>query len=154
MSNPLHSPVKLAIIALVVVLLVLSWISLKPEPGTPEVVVEDTVRELVAAAEARNLKPFRHHLSENVKDGADNSKKEILRLLQAIFLRNNTISLTILGLTVEKDSNPEILHVTLVLLMGNTPIPEDKGTFEFTFRREGDWKVWEMKWQDGVQYGI
>lgn len=121
-----------------------------------EAVVKEAVRELVSAAEDEDLDPFREWLSDDVKDSSGRSKEEIVKTLFGIFFRYNNISLTEATLNVQTQTNPDIITAQLTLLMGaSTPLPSDKGSFVLTFRNEADgWRVWEIEWEDGAQYGL
>jgi hypothetical protein len=123
------------------------------DPESPEGQVRKAINELVEAAEQRDLDPFRKHLSEDVQDEQGRGKQDLLNTLRMIFIRHQKISLSLLNLNVDNNTNPDIISASLTLLMGDTAIPTDKGNFFLTFRREGDtWKVWEVEW--GTGYGI
>lgn len=121
----------------------------------PEELVERAVREMVVAVEKKDLGPFRKYLSEEVRDERGRSKREILRVLRLIYMQNPKISLTIVDLEARDGTNPDRIGADLTLLMGDSFIPDDKGNFRLTFRREEDgaWRVWEVYWRDGSQYG-
>ncbi len=121
----------------------------------PGAIVERAVREMVVAVEKKDLGAFREHLSEEVQDERGRSKQEILQVLRVIYLQNPRISLTIVNLDAQDSTNPDMISADLTLLMGDSIIPDDKGNFNLTFRREDDnaWRVWEVSWGDGARYG-
>ncbi|MDJ0835980.1 MAG: nuclear transport factor 2 family protein [Acidobacteriota bacterium] len=155
MKQFVDSPRKIAVIAAALLLIWMTWYALQPEPGSPEAVCKKAVEELVAAAEARNIKPFRKWLSEEVQDESNRDKQQILRVLKGIFLRYPNISLNILSLKVSQDTNPDLVHADLDLFMSDTALPQDRGKFNLTFRREGGtWRIWQLEWQEGANYGL
>lgn len=117
---------------------------------TPEGIVKAAVEEMVEAAQKKKIAPFKEHLSEQVRDDSDHGKEEMLNMMRGIFLRHPKISLQIFALDVKTGTNPNVISVSLTLLMSEGPLPTDKGTFDITFRNEnGQWRVWEVAWRDG-----
>ena len=123
------------------------------DPDSPEGQVRMVIKDLVAAAENRDIGPFERHLSEDVQDEAGRNKEAILNTLRLLFLRHQTITLNLVRMSVDDNTNPDIISASLTLLMGETMVPNDRGNFFLTFRREGDrWKVWGVEWEHGYGY--
>ena len=155
MRNPLDTPAKKIVAVVAIVLIVLTWWSLQPEPGSPEAICEGAVEELIEAAENRDIGPFRKWLSDDVADESGREKQDIIMLLRGIFLRYQNISLTTVSLSVAQNTNPDIVDARLTLFMSDSALPQDRGTFEMTFRREGSsWRIWQLAWEDGAGYGL
>jgi len=153
--NPIDTPQKKIVLAVAIVLVALTWWSLQPEPGSPEAICRGAVEELIAAAEAREIGPFREWISEEVQDESGRDKRQIIMLLRGIFLRYQNISLTTVSLNVDRGTNPDLVDARLTLFMSESALPQDKGSFELTFRREGSsWRIWQLAWEEGAVYGL
>ncbi len=119
--------------------------------NTPRSQVERAIKAMVKGAENKNIGPFREYFSENVRDESGNRKQDLLNILRGIFLRHKNISLSLVSLDIQDNTNPDIISASLTLLMGENILPTDRGNFFATFRREEDgaWRVWEIRWQGG-----
>lgn len=155
MTNLLDTPQKKIVAAVAVVLLIGVYFSLKPSPGSPEAICEEAVREMVKGAKDRSTAPFKKWLSEDVRDDQNRDKREMLRILQGIFLRYPNIELNIISLRAQQDTNPDVVNVDLSMFMSDTALPQDKGDFFLKFRREGsNWRAWQIEWSEGAGYGL
>ena len=144
---------KQSLFVLVLMIVGMIYMNRCSTPNSPEAQVKDAIREMVEGAEKKSIAPFEKHLSDNVQDEQGRGKKELLNTLRLIFLQHPRISLSLMSLNVEDNTNPDVISADLTLLMGETPLPSDKGNFFLTFRREGDtWRVWEVKWGEGYGY--
>ena len=153
MSTWFQQHQKQSLFVLLFLIAGMAYVSLRKPADTPAAQVERIVRELVAAAEDKNLKPFRKYLSEEVRDDQGRGKKEILNILRAIFFRHGRISLSLIHLDVVESAGSQVFSADLSLLMGEQIVPTEKGNFFVTFRRQdGQWRVWEVKWDQGYGY--
>ncbi len=129
------------------------YVSWRNQPRTPEGQVEAAVRELVAAAEKKDMRPFRKWMGTRVRDDSGRTRDEILSILRGIFFRHPKISLQILSLDVQTGTNDTIVNAKLQLFMSESLLPQDKGTFDLAFKQEdGAWRIWEIKWLGGYGY--
>jgi len=156
MSELFGNRQKQSAVVLALILIAIFWRMGASGPDDPETVVTEAVKALVEAAEKEDLDPFRTWLSDQVQDSSGRGKEEIVKTLFGIFFRYRNIRLNQVSLTVDQGTNPDVLTARLVLLMGaDTPLPTDKGSFRLTFRREEDtWRVFDIDWEDGAQYGL
>ena len=141
--------------SLVVLLLLIAGIfyASRNQDQSAEAQVKTAIKDMIEAAETKNIATFKKYFSEEIRDEQGRSKEDILNTLRVIFLRHQKISLHLIELDVQDSSNPDIISTNLALLMSETAVPTDKGNFSLTFRREGDvWRVWEVKWQGGYGY--
>jgi hypothetical protein len=115
----------------------------------PGQVIQRQMDLLVKAAELRDLDPFKTHFSEDVKDQTGRGKKELLGMLWMLFQRHREIHLYVLSMEKE-EVGVDRFEVTIELLMGSSALPEDRGIFDVTWRKEGrDWRVWQLSWGEG-----
>jgi hypothetical protein len=145
---------KQSLFVLALMILGIIYMSTRTSPDSPSGQVRAAVEAMVKGAEERSIKPFKKYLSEDVKDSQGRGKEEMLRILRGIFFRYQKVSLEVLSLDVETQTNPDIITAELLLLMSDTPLPKDKGNFVLTFRNEGEWRVWEVDWEDAAGYGM
>ena len=153
MSQWFQERQKQSLFILIFMIIGFVWMDTRPDPQSPEAQVRAAITEMIEAAERKDLGPFKKHLSEEVEDETGRDKKEIISVLQLIFLRNANISLSLLNLDVGGGTNPAYFDVDLTLLMGQTVVPSDRGNFFLTFRNEGEsWRVYEVRWDGGYGY--
>lgn len=140
--------------SLVVFLLVLAGIVFVSWPqgdqGDAETQINRAFEEMVAAAEKKDLDAFKKHLSDDIKDEQGRGKQAMLFMLNTIYKRHPSIHLNIIDVTIYDGTSPDVRETTLDLLMGETPVPTERGSFSVTFRNEGGtWRVWQAKWNGG-----
>ena len=122
-------------------------------PDSPEAVVRGIIKTLIAAAEDRDLGPFKTYLSDQVTDENSRHKDELLTILRGIFFTHKKIRLTTLEIDITPNTNPNLMQARIVVLMSETTLPTDRGEFFTTFRNEKDgWRITEVRWGEG--YGI
>ncbi|CAM2006679.1 hypothetical protein [Acanthopleuribacter pedis] len=120
------------------------------DQGDANTQINRAFEEMVAAAEKHELDAFKKHLSDDIKDENDRGKQAMLYMLNTIYKRHPKVYLSIIDVTIYDGTNPNVKEATLELMMGETPVPTDKGSFNVTFRNEsGTWRVWEAKWNGG-----
>jgi len=145
---------KQAVVVLFLLVAGIVYTTTRPSADSPEGRVRKAVAAMIHGAEQHQIKPFRTYLSDSVRDEVGRNKEEMIRILQGVFLTHRKIALDVLSLDVTGGTNPDVLNVRLNLLMRDSPLSMDRGNFELTFRREGgEWRVWEVVWEDGAVYG-
>jgi len=143
---------KQSLVVLILMVLGIVFYSQR-QSDDPESAMRQVIKDLVGAAESKDIGPFKRHLSEQFKDDRGRRKPEVLGIMRAIFLRHPKISLNIASMRFQDSSDPMVRELELTLLMSETSLPTDKGMFWITFRQEGtDWRVWEVVWEDGYGY--
>jgi len=142
---------KQSAVVLALMLAGVVYMSMRGGDDSPKGQVTRAVKAMVAGAENKDIGPFREYFSENVRDESGNDKQALLNILRGIFLRHSNISLSLVSLDLQDNTNPDLISASLTLLMGETVLPTDRGNFFVTFRREPDgvWRVWEVRWQGG-----
>ena len=132
-----------------VLILGIVWISRSNRHETPESQIRKVVQILVEAAENHKLSPFKEYLSDQLKDQDGRSKQDILQTMQLLYLRHPSIHLQILSLDFSGSSD-QIRNVNLQLLMSSSSFPEDRGSYGFVFRKEGQtWRIFSLDWGQG-----
>lgn len=118
--------------------------------GDAETQINRAIEEMVESAENHQLEAFQKHLSSDIKDEENRDKRAILFILRSIFKRHADIHLNIIDVTIYDGTNPDVKEATLEMMMGETPVPTDRGSFNLTFRNEsGTWRLWQVEWNGG-----
>lgn len=127
--------------------------------GTREERVRAFVAEAEASAEARRLADFSDYLSEGYHDKHGNGRREVLRLLAAHFLRNQSLHLTTRIPDIRLTS-PSEAEAKVLVAMAGSPLtgPEqflslqaDVYRFHLYFREEdGELRVFSADWQPAL----
>lgn len=63
----------------------------EPELGSPEQAIQNTLLAMEEAAEERTLSGFMQHISDDYQDRQGNRKKDIRRIIQIHYIRNQKI---------------------------------------------------------------
>lgn len=129
-------------------------------PVNEEQVVAALVEAMASAAEARDVKAMRAHLSRRYKDPAGRTYSDINDLLRIHYLRKGKISVYIASSEVTVDHDAEPMRATVeakvVLtrgvaggkLPGVLPQSGDAVTFDVVLEKEdGEWKLTSALWE-------
>jgi hypothetical protein len=144
--QPVRLPAALALAAL---------LACSSEPETPEARVRAVLAAIESAAEARDVKAMKEHLSERYADSRGNDKQAVGGIAALHFMRNQSVYLLTRVAAVELPAPGEARADVLVAMAG-TPIdaPEalvglraDLYRFDVTLRDEaGSWRVTSAVW--------
>ncbi|MCB1053177.1 MAG: nuclear transport factor 2 family protein [Acidobacteria bacterium] len=116
---------------------------------SPEVQIEKNVRSLVAAAEAKEMGPFRDLISADFVDANGRSRDEALNLLKLIYLRHTKIQINVVSLDVKPGNSADQYTVNLFVLMSEGLLPQDKGNFSMLWQKRGsEWLMTRAGWGD------
>lgn len=125
-----------------------------PEPS-PEARIKSLISRAEQAAESRDISVFKDITADGYQDRRGLHRREILRIVQSVFLRNRKIHLlsVVRNLTVKGGS----AHARVLVAMAGRPIESPEALlamrarlmrFEVDFAREGDqWRVLSVDWQ-------
>ncbi|MEM8501431.1 MAG: hypothetical protein AAF542_25705 [Pseudomonadota bacterium] len=125
---------------------------------TPEEQVKQTLEAIELAAEARSLKDFMQHISDDYADHQGNDKQAIRRLVQLQYIRNQKIHIfsTIRSLEVQDQIATVELSTAMAareadLLDESTRLRADTHRFSIVLREddEASWLVESVSWQRG-----
>jgi len=126
------------------------------ESLSPEDQVRKYLATVVAAVEARDVLAVREVVSENYKDDASRTRRDLLRLVTGYVLRHKNIYLFS---QVDEINFPEAGHsrVNIFVAMAGSPMTgaealldfkADLYEFDLTLRQEGDvWRLTKARWQ-------
>ncbi|MGA8260812.1 MAG: hypothetical protein WB783_11410 [Arenicellales bacterium] len=121
---------------------------------SPEARIKALISRAEKAAEDRDVSVFKDITSDQYHDRRGFGRREILRLVQAVFLQNRQIHL----LTVVRhlEVKQATAHARVLVAMAGRPIDSPKALFnmrarlmrfEVTFALEGDeWRVRSVDW--------
>jgi hypothetical protein len=122
---------------------------------SPEMQIKSLISQAEQAAESRDISVFKNITADDYQDRRGLHRREVLRIVQGEFLRNQEIHLLSLvrSLTIKGDS----AHARVLVAMAGQPI-ESPGAllkmrarlmrFEIDFALEGDeWQVLSVDWQ-------
>jgi ketosteroid isomerase-like protein len=118
----------------------------------PEQALRETVKQMQQAAQARDASGVLQHLAEDfVRDSGGMDKAQARRLLLALFLRNEKVTVATTVRDVKIDGNTATARINVLATGGAGLIPERADGWEFvtTWRREGKaWKLFNAQWND------
>lgn len=129
------------------------------EPDSPEAMVRKTIQNLEEAAEARSLKDFMQHVSPDYRDHRGETWKDVQRLIQLQYIRNQSIHIfsDITAITVEGNTATAEINVAMAARASDLEsetlrLRADTHRFSVLFTRSepsDQWLVSSVAWQRG-----
>ena len=129
-------------------------------PADPEAKLRTLLEETERAVEARDLGPVKDAIAEAYRDDAGRDKRELVRYLAGIILRNQNIHLATRVQALSVDAGGERGDVTMIAALASGPIASladltrlrgDVYQLEFSFVDEaGVWGLSHARWRPAV----
>lgn len=120
----------------------------------PETRIRSLVSQVEAAAEAHDLSVFKDHIASGYQDNRGYNRQTVLRLVQAMLLRNQAIHLLTLVRSLEVDADTADTRV--LVAMAGRPIKSAQALLDMRVdlmrfdvqlvREDGDWLVRTVDW--------
>lgn len=129
------------------------------DPLAPEQQVRNTLDAMQEAAEARSLSDFMTHISDDYSDHQGNDKAAIRRIVQLLFLRNQSINIftRIQSLDINNDFAAVELSAAMAargvdLTQESNRLKADTHRFSVVLQQtsgDADWLVQSVSWKRG-----
>jgi len=140
-------------------LLCLFYAACSKDPSSPEEQVRNTLSALESAAEERSTSEFMQYISDDYLDGQGNTKQDLKRYVQALFIRNQKIN--IFTFVKSMDINSGIATVEISTAMAsrdidlsqeNNRLKADTQSFSVILspnKNKKTWLVQSTSWERG-----
>lgn len=143
-------------LGLIVLSLLLS--SCGDDPSSPGQQVRDTLKAMQVAAEERSMSDFMQHIADNYSDHQGNDKAAVRRIMQVLFLRNQSINIFTLIQSIEIQNDIAAVEVSAAMAARGVDLSEetnrlkaDTHHFSVALIQTGssEWQVQSVSWKRG-----
>jgi len=127
------------------------------DPSSPEQQVRDTLQAIEIAAEERSMSDLMGHIAEDYSDHQGNDKDSIRRILQLLFLRNQSINVFSLIRSLEFDNGIAAVEISTAMASRDIDLNQEANRLKADSLRfsvvlqedNGEWLVSSVSWQRG-----
>lgn len=143
-----------------VILLLLTCLLLNgcaDDEGTPEQQVRKTLDAIELASEERSMSDLMDFVAEDYSDHQGNDKNAIRRVMQLLFLRNQSINIFSLVRSIDITNDVAAVELSAAmaargvdLSLETNRLKADTHRFSILLKQtEGDWLIQSVSWQQG-----
>lgn len=127
------------------------------DESSPEQQVRNTLAAIKLAAEERSMSDFMDHIADDYSDHKGNDKDAIRRIVQLLFLRNQSINIFTLVRSIDINDSIAAVEVSAAmasrgvdLTLETNRIKADTHQFSLVLQHENDdWLIQSVSWQRG-----
>lgn len=128
------------------------------DPSSPEQQVKDTLKAMQDAAEQRSMSDFLQHVADGYSDHRGNDKEAIKRILQILFLRNQSINIFTLIQSIDIQDGIAAVEISAAMAARDVDLSQetnrlkaDTHHFSVVLTHIGDakWHVQSVSWKRG-----
>ena len=128
------------------------------DPLSPEQQVRDTLSGMQEAAQARSMSDFMQHVADDYSDHKGNNKETIERLMQLLFVRNQSINIFTLIQSIEVQNEIAAVEISTAMASRGIDLSQETNrlkadTYHFSVvlreAGEGEWLVQSVSWKNG-----
>lgn len=146
---------KLTIIIAASLILLLSACS--DDPTSPEQQVRDTLNAIELAAQERSMSDFMDYIADDYSDHQGNDKDAVKRIVQLMFLRNQSINIFTLIRSINVDDKIAAVELSAAMASRGVDLTQetnrlkaDTHQFSVVLQQDDDeWLVSSVSWQRG-----
>ena len=128
------------------------------DPTSPEQQVRNTLNAMQEAAESRSMSDFMDHISDRYADHQGNDKAAIRRIMQLLFLRNQSINILTLVQSMDVQDNIAAVEISAAMAARGVDLTQetnrlkaDAHHFSVVLQHVEDskWEVQSVSWKRG-----
>lgn len=128
------------------------------DPTSPEQQVRNTLNTMQEAAENRSMSDFMEHISDRYADHQGNDKDSIRRIIQLLFLRNQSINIFTLIQSIDVQDNIAAVEISAAMAARGIDLTQetnrlkaDAHHFSVVLQRveDSEWEVQSVSWKRG-----
>ena len=128
------------------------------DPQSPVQQVQDTLQAMQDAAEQRSMADFMEHIADDYLDHQDNDKGAIRRIMQLLFLRNQSINIFTLVQSIDVQGNIAAVEVSAAMAARGVDLSQETNrlkadTHHFSMvlqqAQDSQWQVLSVSWKRG-----
>ena len=128
------------------------------DPSSPEQQVRNTLDLMQQAAQERSMSDFMDHIADNYSDHRGNDKAAIRRIMQFLFLRNQSINIFTLIHSIDIQNNIAAVELSAAMAARGVDLTQENNRLKADTHRfsavleqsnSSEWQIKSVSWKRG-----